>query len=64
MLQELPMDIQRYIFLFDPTFHLLYEINIKWINTFGFHKRYYEPPNSPCLKQKDLIGKYLITYSD
>ena len=60
----LPKDLQTHIFSFDSTYHEHYRIVMKQLNTYGFLKRNRNRTYSPCLKHSDLVGSYVVSFSN
>jgi hypothetical protein len=54
-------ELQGLIFSFDPTYHELFKIVIKQINNYGSVIRNSRNKNITCLKNKHLIGNYVIS---
>lgn len=60
----LPKDLQRHIFSFDSTYHDHYRIVMKQLNTYGSLKRNRNGTYSSCLKKSDLVGSYVVSFSN
>ena len=60
----LPKDLQRHIFSYDSTYHQYYRIVMKQLSTYGSLKRNRNRTYSPCLKKSDLVGSYVVSFSN
>ena len=59
----LPESIISLIYSYDNTYHEIFKVCKKQLYVYGFTTRLNKLMYSPCLKQRQLVGVYRITFS-